>query len=191
MVIGLFLALGSALLVLDLTLLRKADRFDAIGDVTATESYVWAREKRPGLVRVAGWTSLGLGVIGFPATLAPVVLTVLAFQKHPVMSDGWVSLTAVVLAGISMSVAIKQVRVAHLLASLQREMVQLLRHTLLYLGGWIAVIWILLAGSDVPGGHVGLIVWTYLGVVTAGSVLVFVGVRAAITRAAPAAKGAA
>jgi hypothetical protein len=174
------------LLVVDMTVMRHGDRFDARLTSTGEGAYregsteVWAKAKTPILVRVAAAVSFMLGVLGFPATLAPVVLTVLAFRQSALMSDGWVSLVVVFLAGIAMSVAIKQMRVAHLLLSLRDEMSRLLKQTIAYLLVWVFIVWILFAGATLPSGHVTTIVWSYLGALTVGVALTALGVKTAL-----------
>ena len=144
------------------------------------------------LVRAGAVFSAVLGLLYFPATLAPVILTALAFQAQPLLTDGWVALVAVVVAGLSMSVALKALRTSHLLIRLTDDTALLLRNTLLYQAAWTIFVLLLLLVADVPGGLVGLVVWAYVGTLLGGALLVGFAGRAALafvarTHATPAA----
>ncbi|MEM9073058.1 MAG: hypothetical protein AAGE52_31425 [Myxococcota bacterium] len=169
------------LLVLDLVVMRGADRFD--GSRPNEGDRVW--KKTPPPVIGGAWISTLLGVAAFPGTLAPVVITVLAFQAHPVLSDGWISLTAVIVAGLSMSAAVKCLRVSHFLRNLTREMRGLLTKTLIYLAVWAIFVVVGCALMRPADGNLALIVWAYVGFNTVGIVAAAIAIRSALDATAP------
>ena len=158
----------AVLVTLDLTIMRGADRFDGLTPDDEGLTLVWKRDVPPA-VRAGRWAGLVLGVISFPATLAPVVITVLAFQEHPVLSHGWISLVAVIVAGVSMSAAVKYLRTAHLFRGFAEEMKALLKHTLLYQGLWTLFVLIMLMLMRSPeSGRLVTLIWSYVALSIVG-----------------------
>lgn len=153
------------LLVLDLVVLRASESLDVEGEPAG------ARARSSGERAGAGAAFL-LGVIGFPGTLAPVVLTVLAFQANPITTDGWVALLAVIVASLSMSAAVKSFRIAQLLGRVKDESRRLLGATVIYLLVWALLVVVLLGLARAPEGPVRLLIWVYVGVLLAGTVVV-------------------
>ena len=151
------------LLVLDLVVLRASESLDVEGEP--------ARARSSGERAGAGAAFL-LGVVGFPGTLAPVVLTVLAFQANPITTDGWVALLAVIVASLSMSAAVKSFRIAQLLGRVKDESRRVLGATVIYLLVWALLVVLLLGLARAPEGPVRLVIWAYVGLLLAGSVVV-------------------
>lgn len=176
-----FAALVLAVLVtLDLTLMRGADRFDGVSPGEEGLSLVW-KDGAPTPVRAARWTGLVLGALSFPGTLAPVVITVLAFQAHPVLSHGWIALVAVIVAGVSMSAAVKYLRTAHFFRGYAEEMKKLLKHTLLYQGLWTVFILIMLMLMRSPdSGRLVALIWGYVALSIVGFAVTAAAARHAL-----------
>jgi hypothetical protein len=153
------------LLVLDLVVLRSSEALDVETEPTA-------RPARSSGDKAGAGAAFLLGVLGFPGTLAPVVLTVLAFQAHPITADGWVALLAVIVASLSMSAAVKSFRVAQLLGRVKDESRRLLGATVIYLLVWALLVVLLLGLARAPEGPVRLVIWAYVALLLAGSVVV-------------------
>lgn len=153
------------LLAMDIVILRGLERADE-------EAPTELAPERSSQHRAGAVAALGLGVLGFPGTLAPVVLTVLAFQAHPITSDGWVALIAVIVAGLSMSAAVKSLRVAQLLGRVSGAAQRLVGATMVYLLVWAIIIGLLLLLGRTPAGAVRLVVWVYAALLFVGTGLV-------------------
>ena len=170
----------AVLVTLDLTVMRGADRFDGLSADDEGLTLVF-HEKPPSAVLAGRWAGLVLGVISFPATLAPVVITVLAFQKHPVLSHGWISLVAVIVAGVSMSAAVKYLRTAHFFRGFAEEMRKLLKHTVLYQGLWTLFVLIMLLLMRSPeSGRLVMLIWGYVALSIVGFVVTAAAARHAL-----------
>jgi len=158
----------AVLVTLDLTVMRGADRFDGM-DADDEGLTLLFKGSAPPAVQAGRWAGLVLGVISFPATLAPVVITVLAFQEHPVLSHGWISLVAVIVAGVSMSAAVKYLRTAHLFRGFAEEMKKLLKHTLVYQGLWTVFVLLMLMLMRSPeSGRLVALIWGYVALSLVG-----------------------
>ena len=171
-----------ALLMLDLVVLRSIESLDLVGALPPADMVSpgsgdpMAGAPRDGRRSLSDRTGAGaafvLGVIGFPGTLAPVVLTVLAFQANPITADGWVALLAVVVASFSMSAAVKSFRVAHYLGRVTGESQRLLGATVIYVLVWALLVVLLLGLARAPEGPVRFVIWTYVALLLAGSLVV-------------------
>lgn len=171
----------AVLVTLDLTLMRGADRFDGLSAGDEGLTLVW-KDGPPPAVRAGRWAGLVLGVISFPGTLAPVVITVLAFQRHPVLADGWIALVAVIVAGVSMSAAVKYLRAAHFFRGFAEEMKTLLKHTVLYQGLWTLFVLLLLILMRSPdeSGNLTALIWAYVGLSVVGFAMTAAAARHAL-----------
>lgn len=176
------LLLLSALVVMDVVVMRHADRFDGAEPEPADR--VWPEEQPP-VVRAGAYVSLAVGALSFPATLAPVVMTVLAFQKHRLLSEAWVSFVAIVVASLSMSAAIKGLRMSHLLRHFTADMRPLLKTTTLYLVLWELFVLVLAVLMRPPSGNIAVLIWGYVAVNTLGTALVVAAVRIGLAATAP------
>ncbi|MBX3246593.1 MAG: hypothetical protein KF901_05365 [Myxococcales bacterium] len=154
-----------ALLAMDIVILRGLERADE-------EAPTELAPERSSTHRAGAIAALGLGVLGFPGTLAPVVLTVLAFQAHPITTDGWVALIAVIVAGLSMSAAVKSFRIAQLLGRVSGAATRLVGATVVYLLVWAVLIGLLLLLGRAPEGPVRLVIWVYSVLLLAGTAVV-------------------
>lgn len=181
LLIGIAALCLAVLVILDLTVMRGADRFD--GSTTEDDEALtpmW-KDDVPGTVKAGRWAGLALGVTSFPATLAPVVITVLAFQKHPVLSHGWISLVAVIVAGVSMSAAVKYLRTAHLFRGFAQEMKKLLKHTVIYQGLWTFFVLIMLVLMRSPeSGRLVALIWGYVAISIVGFALTALAAKQAL-----------
>jgi len=170
------------LLVLDLVVLRSIESLELVSHHPPTDVMTPApRSPMAGIAsqtpralrdRLGAGAAFVLGVIGFPGTLAPVVLTVLAFQAHPITADGWVALLAVIVASFSMSAAVKSFRIAQYLGRVTGESSRLLGATVIYLLVWALLVVLLLGLARAPEGPVRLVIWAYVAVLLVGSVVV-------------------
>ncbi|MEZ4253029.1 MAG: hypothetical protein R3B99_32880 [Polyangiales bacterium] len=155
-----------SLLVLDLVILRGLEPREGEPPVMPTD------DARDGKTRAGAGAAFLLGAIGFPGTLAPVVLTVLAFQANPITSDGWVALMAVIVASLSMSAAVKSFRVAQLLGRVEDSARRLLGTSVIYVLLWAVLVCALLGLARAPEGMVALVVWAYVGLLLVGTTVV-------------------
>jgi hypothetical protein len=169
------------LLVLDLVVLRSIESLELATSLPPADmatppprSPMAGTSSSPRALRerLGAGAAFVLGVIGFPGTLAPVVLTVLAFQAHPITADGWVALLAVIVASFSMSAAVKSFRIAQYLGRVTGESLRLLGATVIYLLVWALLVVLLLGLARAPEGPVRIVVWAYVAVLLAGSVVV-------------------
>ena len=176
-ILGVAALLVLGLIALDLVVMRHADRFDGVKPDSAER--VWAKD-RPPVVTAAAFTFLALGALSFPATLAPTVMTVLTFQRHRLLSEAWVSLAAMIVATLSMSAAIKCLRVSHLLRYLTDEMRPLLKWTVLFLVLWELLVLVLTVTMRPIGGSIGVLIWSYVAVTTIGTGVVVAAARVAL-----------
>ncbi|MEM1418258.1 MAG: hypothetical protein AAGH15_25405 [Myxococcota bacterium] len=128
---------------------------------------------------IAALTSL-FGAVGFPATLAPVILTVLVAQEHPFVGDGWTSLVAILVAALSMSAAVKCFRLASMMLERPGPDEGATRRTAFWLGGWNALVVALLALAKRPLGVVTPLVWGYALASVAVFALAVAGIRLAL-----------
>ncbi len=174
LLLGMALLLLIALIAIDLVVMRHADRFD--GTEPEPSQRVWPQQPPP-LVKAGAYVSLVLGAVSFPATLAPVVMTVLTFQRHRLLSEAWVSLAAMIVATLSMSAAIKGLRMSHLLRHLTAEMRPLLRSTAAYLVLWELLVVFLGMLMRPPSGDIAVLIWSYLAANTLGTALVVAAAR--------------
>jgi hypothetical protein len=155
-----------SLAVLDLVVLRGLEPREGDPPLVPTD------EARDGKTRLGALAAFLLGAIGFPGTLAPVVLTVLAFQAHPITTDGWVALLAVLVASFSMSAAVKSFRVAQLLGRVEPRARRLLGTSVIYVLLWALLVAVLVLLARSPHGLVAVVVWSYVGVLLAGTAVV-------------------
>jgi len=170
------------LLVLDLVVLRSIESLELVTSLPPANMVTPpARDPMAGTAsrgprtlreRLGAGAAFVLGVIGFPGTLAPVVLTVLAFQAHPITADGWVALLAVIVASFSMSAAVKSFRIAQYLGRVTGESLRLLGATVIYVLVWALLVVLLLGLARAPEGPVRLVIWGYVALLLAGSVVV-------------------
>lgn len=161
-----------ALLALDIVVLRGLEPREGDPPLTTRPT-----APRVGPARAGSVAALVLGVLGFPGTLAPVVLTVLAFQAHPVTTDGWVALLAVVVASLSMSAAIKSFRIAQLLGRVEDVGRRLLGASVIYLLVWAVLVLLLLLLARSAEGPVQLLVWSYVAILLVATTVVGVSTR--------------
>ncbi len=181
-VLGMALLLLVALIAMDLVVMRHADRFDGAKPEPADR--VWP-EREPPVVAAGAYVSLGVGSLSFPATLAPVVMTVLALQRHRLLSEAWVSFVAIVVAALSMSAAIKCLRMSHLLRHFSAEMHPLLKATTLYLVLWAIFVLFLATLMRSPSGNIATLIWGYVAMLTLGTALLTAAVRVALAATTP------
>ncbi len=184
MLLGLAILLGVSLLGFDLWQSRRDDRF-APEEQEPGASVIQHGMKRafgedvPTLVRIAGPLAIGYGILSFPATLAPVILAVLAMQAQPLGGDGTTALVSMIVAGLSMSAGIKAIRAGGLLLSADDAARVVVARSIFYVAGWAALVLTLLTFARQPTGHVATIVYAHVGV----TVLVAILLRVAQPRA--------
>ena len=165
-----------SLLAFDFTLMRNAERFDRLQDLKADGiklTPVWSRKlPAPLIVKIGAIIAMLMGIFGFPATFAPVVTAVHAFQAHPILSTGWISIIVTLIAAVSMSAAVKSYRLGHLLRTYAQEMRPLLKITALYIGLWLTLVLLLCLAMRAPKPPLTLIIWGYMvvSIVAAGAI---------------------
>ena len=161
------LLIGGLMLV-DLVSMRTPERFGAEavlqgdGPMRSQQTTVWRRKDTPPILKASAGLAILYGTLAFPGTLAPVVLTVLALRQGPVASEGWTALIAVIVAALSMSVALKTMRAGRLMLELTSPAMLVARRCLFFLGPWnVAVIvsWLI---ADLPATSVASIVLAYV-----------------------------
>lgn len=187
MLLGLAILLGVALLAFDLWQSRRDDRF-AAEEQEPGASVIQHGMKRafgqgaPAVARIASPLAIGYGILSFPATLAPVILAVLAMQAQPLGGDGTTALVSMIVAGLSMSAGIKSIRAGGLLLSDDDAARVVVARSIFYVVGWAALVLTLLTFARQPVGHVATIVYAHVGL----TVLVAIILRVAQSRAATA-----
>lgn len=185
MLLGLAILLGVALLAFDLWQSRRDDRF-AAEEQEPGASVIQHGMKRafgqdaPAIARIASPLAIGYGILSFPATLAPVILAVLAMQAQPLGGDGTTALISMIVAGLSMSAGIKSIRAGGLLLSDDPVARVVVARSIFYVVGWAALVLTLLTFARQPAGHVATIVYAHVGL----TVLVAIILRVAQARAA-------
>ncbi|MEO0326331.1 MAG: hypothetical protein AAF447_25505 [Myxococcota bacterium] len=136
---------------------------------------------------VAGITGL-FGLLAFPLTLAPVVLTVLTAQAHPLTGDGGTSLAAILVAALCMSAAVKSFRFAGLLMAPPPVDTGALWRLASWLGGWNALVMVLFALARPTEGPVQLLLALFIGASLTVFALGLGATRFAEARTRPASK---
>ena len=172
----LAVALGAALLLFDLWQSRRDDRF-APEEQSATGSVLqrgmgraFDKEASP-LGRTASVLAMAYGVLSFPATLAPVILTVLAMQAEPLGGDGATALASMIVAGLSMSAGIKAIRIGGLLLSHDPQAQVVVTRSIFYVVGWAALVLTLVSFARPPSGPVATLVYAHVAVTVAVALL--------------------
>jgi hypothetical protein len=183
--LGLAIVLGAALLGFDLWQSRRDDRFapEEQEPGASVIRHGMARaygEGAPPLARIASPLAIGYGILSFPATLAPVILAVLAMQARPLGGDGTTALVSMIVAGLSMSAGIKSIRAGGLLLSQDDASRVVVARSIFYVAGWAALVLTLLTLARQPTGHVATIVYGHVGL----TVLVALVLRVAQPRVA-------
>ena len=162
-----------ALLAFDLWQSRRDDRF-AAEEQEPGASVIQHGMKRafgkgaPALARVVSPLAIGYGILSFPATLAPVILAVLAMQAQPLGGDGTTALVSMIVAG-------------GLLLSDDDAARVVVARSIFYMVGWAALVLTLLTFARRPTGLVATIVYAHVGL----TVLVAILLRVAQWRAVP------
>lgn len=167
--LGLAIALGVALLAFDLWQSRRDDRFapeeqePGASVIQHGFSRAFGQGATP-IGRVASLLAIGYGIVSFPATLAPVILSVLAMQAQPLGGDGTTALVSMIVAGLSMSAGIKAIRAGGLLLSKDAMARVVVARSTFYVVGWAALVLTLLTIARRPAGHVATIVYGHAAV---------------------------
>jgi len=172
----LAVALGVALLLFDLWQSRRDDRFapeeQQVGASVIRRGFGRALGKEAtALGRVTSILAIGYGILSFPATLAPVILTVLAMQAQPLGGDGTTALVSMIVAGLSMSAGIKSIRAGGLLLSDDDQSRVVVARSTFYVVGWAALVLTLVSFARLPTGHVATIVYAHVAVTAAVALL--------------------
>ncbi len=172
----LAVALGVALLLFDLWQSRRDDRFapeeQQPGGSVIQRGFGRAFGKEaPAIGRVASIVSIAYGVLSFPATLAPVILSVLAMQAQPLGGDGTTALISMIVAGLSMSAGIKAIRAGGLLLSDDDMARVVVARSTFYVVGWAALVLTMVSFARPPAGHVATIVYAHAGVTAVVAIL--------------------
>jgi hypothetical protein len=181
--LGLAILLGVGLLAFDLWQSRREDRFaaeeQAPGAAVIRHGFKRAfGADAPLLGRVTGVLALVYGILSFPATLAPVILSVLALQAQPLGGDGTTALISMIVAGLSMSAGIKALRAGGLLLSADADARRIVVRSTFYVVGWAALVLCLLTLARRPGGAVAAIVYVYAAITVLVALLLRVAQRA-------------
>lgn len=190
MLLALAILLGVALLGFDLWQSRRDDRFapEEQEPGASVIRHGMARafgEGVPTLARIASPLAIGYGILSFPATLAPVILAVLAMQAQPLGGDGTTALVSMIVAGLSMSAGIKAIRAGGLLLSEDDAARVVVSRSIFYVAGWAALVTTLLTFARTPTGHVATLVYGHAALtVLVAVVLRFAEPRAATAKAA-------
>jgi len=164
LVAGIALLALVGLLAADLLSMRSPEFFGSEDLPDPEPPYLWSGKSVPALPRAAAVSGLVFGTLSFPATLAPVLLCVLALRTHDVGTDGQVALAALIIAAMSMSAAMKTIRVGRGLLRLHPLSHVIGRRCLLWLGVWnaaqLALLLLFPFGGDVftaiAGGYFAL-----------------------------------
>ncbi|MBO6940204.1 MAG: hypothetical protein JJ863_34850 [Deltaproteobacteria bacterium] len=172
----LAVALGVALLLFDLWQSRRDDRFapeeqEPSGSVIQKGFGRAFGKGAGGIGRVASVVSIAYGVLSFPATLAPVILSVLAMQAQPLGGDGTTALISMIVAGLSMSAGIKAIRAGGLLLSDDDMARVVVARSTFYVVGWAALVLTMVSFARPPSGHVATIIYAHAGVTAAVAIL--------------------
>ena len=187
---GLALVAGVVLLAFDVWQSRREDRF-ALEEQTPGASiiqrgFLRAFAPAPALARIASPLAIVYGLLSFPATLAPVILTVLALQAHPIGGDGTTAFLSMMVAGLSMSAGIKAMRAGGLLLSDSIDARRVVARSIFYVLVWATLLICLVSMAPVPGGPVRTLLYAYVATSVVIAVLLRLGQRAVDERAVPA-----
>lgn len=172
----LAVVLGVALLLFDLWQSRRDDRFapeeQQPGGSVIQQGMgrAFGKDVSP-LGRTASVVAIAYGILSFPATLAPVILSVLAMQAQPLGGDGTTALVSMIVAGLSMSAGIKAIRAGGLLLSDDDLARVVVARSTFYVVGWAALILTLVSFARPPAGHVATIVYAHAAVTAAVALL--------------------
>lgn len=174
--LGLAILLGVGLLGFDLWQSRRDDRF-APEEQEPGASVIQHGMKRafgedaPVLVRITTPLAIAYGILSFPATLAPVILAVLAMQAQPLGGDGTTALVSMIVAGLSMSAGIKAIRAGGLLLSRDDAARVVVSRSIFYVVGWAALVVAMLTFARQPSGHVAAIVYGHAALTVVVAIL--------------------
>ena len=116
----------------------------------------------PGVARTVVPIAIVYGFLSFPATLAPVILTVLALQKSSLGGDGTVALASMLMAGLSMSAGIKAWRAGSLLLIEGSGARRVVVRSIAYLALWSALTVLLLTLARPDAGPVAMVTYVYV-----------------------------
>lgn len=176
MLLGLAMLLGVVLLGFDVWQSRRDDRFapeeqEPGASVIRHGLQRAFGEGSPVLVRITSPLAIVYGILSFPATLAPVILAVLAMQAEPLGGDGTTALVSMIVAGLSMSAGIKAIRAGGLLLSPDDAARVVVSRSIFYVVGWAALVVTLLTFARQPSGHVATIVYAHAGLTVLVAIL--------------------
>tara|TARA_B100001750_G_scaffold227101_1_gene220455 strand:- start:7564 stop:8151 length:588 start_codon:yes stop_codon:yes gene_type:complete len=186
--LGLALVAGVALLAFDVWQSRREDRFaaeeQAPGASVIQRGFARLGDPAPILARVASPLAIVYGILSFPATLAPVVLAVLAMHTQPLGGDGTTALVSMIVAGLSMSAGIKAIRAGGLLLATEHDARRVVVRSTFYVMLWAVLVLCLVSMARPAPGPVATLIYVYAAVTLGVAVLLRLG-QNAVSPAAP------